>query len=270
VIFIRRVPLNNLKESLVGLPVLCVHGMRIKNGLKNKLELVMKKMKFALLSSLAAVSLTVMATSPSFAQDLERGTYFSLGLGANFPGKSSVDFRAPGVASGAAVNGNTKFDTGYIMSGALGYRWSPMMRGEVEVNMRRASVDSIGELGAPGKQRVFGVMGNVLFDVTEIGAFRPYVGGGAGVGWNKWTNVSARPQPTFPAGTTTFTDKDTGFQWQAIGGASFPFTGRTDGFVEYRYIGLERGKFYGAAAGTTASRHSDRSHNLLAGVRINF
>jgi len=237
---------------------------------ETKLELVMKNMKFALLSSLAAVSLTAMAASPSFAQELEQGTYFSLGAGATMPATSSVDYRAPGIAGGAAIGAPTKFDTGYILSGAIGYRWSPVVRTEFEINWRKAGVESIAGADATGKQRTLGMMGNVLFDVTDIGGFRPYVGGGAGVGFNKWSGVRAGASPAFPAGTATYSDKDTAFQWQAIGGVSRAFTERTEGFVEYRYIGLEQNKFIGATANTIASRHDDRSHNLLAGVRINF
>jgi len=234
------------------------------------MELAMKHTKFALLSFAAAVAVLPFAAQSVGAQDFGENAYVSFGAGATMPETSSVTYRNPAIAGGAALNGQTSFDTGYIFSGAMGYRWGSGMRTELELNHRKAGIDSIAGADAPGKQRVWGLMGNVLFDVSDIAGFTPYVGGGAGVGWAKWSNVSGGASLTFPAGTAAYNDKDMAFQWQAIGGVSRPFTDRMDGFVEYRYIGLEQAKFQGTAPGVTASRHDDRSHNLLVGVRYNF
>jgi OmpA-OmpF porin, OOP family len=252
--------------TLVPLPV-CERPSAPAAILENKMELAMMHKKFALLSFVAAVAVTPFAGQ---AQSMDENAYVSFGGGATMPGNSSVDYRNPAMAGGAAVNGQTNFDTGYIFSGAMGYRWGSGMRTELEFNHRKASIDSIAGADAPGKQRVWGLMGNVLFDITDIGSFRPYVGGGAGVGWAKWSNVSGGASPTFPVGTAVYNDKDTAFQWQGIAGVTRPFTDRVDGFVEYRYIGLERAKFQGAAPGVTASRHNDRSHNMMIGARYNF
>ena len=224
--------------------------------------------KFALLSAVAAISVSTMVALPAAAQDYERGTYFSFAAGANFPGSSSVLYH--NTPTGTFTNAKTTFDTGYILSGAVGYRWSNIVRTEAEFNYRRAKVDDIAGAPAPGSQRVMGLMGNVLFDIGEWGGIRPYVGGGAGVGWNKWSGVQGGASATFPAGTANFNDRDMAFQWQGIAGVSKAITRSTEGFVEYRYIGLEQNKFTGTPVGAAASRHDDRSHNVLAGVRINF
>jgi opacity protein-like surface antigen len=186
------------------------------------------------------------------------------------PENSSVDYRSPAIAGGAAVGASTNFDTGFILSGAFGYRWASGMRTELEANYRKAGIDSIAGADASGKQRVMGLMGNVLFDVGELGQFRPYVGGGLGVGWNKWANVAGGPSGAFPGGTASYEHRDAAFQWQGIAGVSMPFGETTDAFLEYRYIGLEQNKFAGLPAGATASRHDDRSHNALVGVRFHF
>ena len=230
----------------------------------------MKNSKYALMCVLAGVSSLTIAAGAAFAQETRENTYVSIGGGASFPGSSSVNYtNAP---ASPAVNGQTSFDTGYILSGALGYRWASGMRTEVEYNFRKAGVDHIAGADAAGKQRVHGLMGNVLFDIGDYNSFRPYVGGGAGVGWNRWSGVQGGPSATFPAGTALFTDTDTALQWQAIGGVTKPLSENVDGFVEYRYIGLENNKFRGGTTPTAiaASRHDDRSHNILAGVRYNF
>ncbi len=220
--------------------------------------------KSALMCMCAGVAVLV-ATSAARAQDLQSGTYFSFSGGANMPSSSSVTYRSPNIAGGAASRAQTGFDTGYIFSGALGYRFGSGLRTELEVNHRKAGVDHIGGVDAAGKQRVWGLTANALYDFGEIATLRPYVGAGVGVGWNKWSGVQ-----TLPAGAVTYTDRDTALQWQAIGGLSKPFSQRVDGFVEYRYIGLEQNKFNGVPLGATASRHDDRSHNILVGVRYAF
>ncbi len=228
----------------------------------------MKNTKFALLSAVAAISVSALGAFPAAAQDLERGTYVSVAAGANFSSSSNVTYH--NTAAGAFTNANTAFDTGYILSGALGYRWSNIVRTEAEFNYRKANVDTIAGANAAGKQRVMGLMGNVLFDIGDWGSFRPYVGAGAGVGWNKWSGVQGGASLTFPAGTANFTQRDLAFQWQGIAGVSKAITERMEAFVEYRYIGLEQNKFAGTPAGAVASRHDDRSHNALVGVRYNF
>ncbi len=197
------------------------------------------------------------------------GGYLSFGGGLSMPQSSSVDIRRP--PTGAAVNAKTTFDKGYIFSGAAGYAWSGGTRTELELNYRSSGLKNMAGAGTSGHQRVLGVMGNLLFDFGASGdSIRPYIGGGVGVGWNKWSNVQGGASTTFPVGTPLFNDRNATFQWQGIAGLSHPFSDSVDGFLEYRYIGTLNDKFRSVPAGSTASRHSDRSHNLLVGVRFNF
>jgi len=229
------------------------------------MEFPMKNMKSALIV-VAAVSMSPMAfSSAAFAQ---AAPYVSLGGGLNMPSSSSVDYRNTAISP--KVGATTEFGTGYIFSGAVGYRLENGFRTEAELNFRKSGVDTIAGVDAAGKQRVMGLMANVLYDFGAIASFKPYIGGGVGVGWNKWSGVNAGPSATFPAGTAVYSDKDTAFQWQGIAGLAHPISERMDIFAEYRYIGLEQNKFQGAAANTMASRHDDRSHNILAGVRLAF
>jgi opacity protein-like surface antigen len=148
------------------------------------------------------------------------------------------------------------------------------LRTEAEVNYRQSELDDIAGARTTGRQKVLGFMGNVLFDIDlgENSRFRPYIGGGAGVGYTKWKNVQADPSGTFPLGGPRYDDRDKGFQWQAIGGFNHAINENMDGFIEYRYIGIENLKFHTRTplGFSAASRHNDRSHNLLLGVRFNF
>jgi outer membrane protein OmpA-like peptidoglycan-associated protein len=227
----------------------------------------MKKIQTAILAGVAGMAM--MSTAA-----LAEGAYFSFGAGFSLPQDSQVDIRRPpgaGVPGGfAAVNTEVTFDTGYILSGALGYKWNSGPRTEFEVNFRESGINDVAGAGATGRQKVLGFMGNVLFDFGDMDSTRPYVGGGLGIGRTKWSNVQGGRSATYLAGTPVFNDKDTNLQWQAIAGLAHPVGTATDMFVEYRYIGTFRNKFASVPAGSFASRHNDRSHNLLVGVRFNF
>ena len=220
----------------------------------------MKNLKFALLAGLAGMAISSAAQA--------EGGYFSFGGGFSLPSDSTIDIRRP--PTGAAVSTTATFDTGYILSGALGYKWAGGPRTELEFNYRASGINDIATAGATGRQRVLGVMGNFLYDFNDGGAWNPYLGIGLGLGRTKWHQVQGSRSPTFPVSTPVFNDRDSAFQWQGIAGISHPFSAMTDGFVEYRYIGTQNNKFASIPAGSFASRHNDRSHNLLVGVRFNF
>jgi OOP family OmpA-OmpF porin len=225
----------------------------------------MKNMKHALWGTLAAVGCICAATSAS-----AQGPYFSFGGGLNQPEDSSVNYTIPSVA-GTTTPAETTFDMGYILSGALGYRFDNGFRTEAEFNYRQAAINDLAGAGSPGRQKAMSAMGNLLYDFGDYSSFKPYIGGGAGYVWNKWKNVAGNPSATFPLGTPNFSDRDGAFQWQAIGGVSRPFSERTEGFIEYRYIGTINNRFQSVTPGAAiATSHDDRSHNLLVGVRINF
>ena len=228
----------------------------------------MKHTKVALLTIVAGLALPFVASS-AFAQDYFAGqnAYVGISGGANIPTDSWVNYAPP--APGPLVPANTTFDTGYILSGQLGYRFMSGMRTELEFNYRKANLNSIGGSAASGQQDVMGLMANVTFEVADLGGFRPYIGGGAGVGWNKWSNVATAPSLTFPGGTGTYNYRDAAFQWQGIAGITRKLTDNVDGFIEYRFIGLEGNKFAGTGT-AMANGHDDRSHNALVGIRYNF
>jgi OmpA-OmpF porin, OOP family len=220
----------------------------------------MQKMKFALLASVA-----MLAAAPAFAAE-PAGPYLSLGGGLSIPEKSGIDFSA--TTPVAPINPvSASFDTGYILSGAAGYRWDTGIRTELEVNYRRNSLNDIDGLPSVGKQGILGVMGNLIydFDIESTWGVTPYIGAGVGGSWNKWRGV-ASPFAASP----TFTDRDFAWQWQAIGGVSVPVSEQVVAFTEYRYMGAINNRFDSVPAGFRAFNHSPRSHNILVGLRWNF
>ena len=82
----------------------------------------MKNLKFPLLAGLAGMAISSAAQA--------EGGYFSFGGGFSLPSDSNADIRRP--PTGAADNAVTTFDTGYILSGALGYKWATSPRTERE------------------------------------------------------------------------------------------------------------------------------------------
>jgi outer membrane protein OmpA-like peptidoglycan-associated protein len=222
-------------------------------------------MKTIMRALVSASAITALSTTAAPAAE---GLYFSFGGGLSQPEDSSIDLRVP--ITTPERNREITFDMGYILSGAVGYRWDSGFRTELEANYRESSINDLATAAATGRQKVIGVMTNLLYDLGNSSTIHPYIGGGIGVAWNKWDNVQGTPSATFPFGTPAFNERDTSLQWQAIGGLSHPFTERVDGFVEYRYIGTFNNKFHSVPPGSTASRHDDRSHNILVGIRFNF
>ena len=123
----------------------------------------MKKLHLGLLATAA-----VMAVSTSA---LAEGPYLSFGGGLSFPQGSNVDIRQP--PTGVAVNAKTTFDTGFIVSSALGYKWAAGPRTEFELNYRTSGLDEMAGADATGRQKVFGVMGNLLYDFATNGSYCP-------------------------------------------------------------------------------------------------
>lgn len=106
-------------------------------------------------------------------------------------------------------------------------------------------------------------MGNLLFDVDRGTMFQPYIGGGVGLAITKWDGVRA-------AGTPTFTDRSSKFQWQGIVGVSVPLREQLEVYVDYRYANSLNNRFDSVPAGARVSDHDDTSHNVFLGLRYTF
>jgi opacity protein-like surface antigen len=189
------------------------------------------------------------------------GPYVSIAAGLNDP--KSMDFALRNPTTAAPVGSTAHFDTGYNFNGAFGTKWTNGIRTELEVSYRKAGMDHIGATAVDGSQKTLGLMGNVLYDIDTLGRINFSVGGGVGVGHSKWDNVRA-------AGLPTFNDHDTNLQWQAIGEVGLPIGRQLALFADYRYITLYDNNFISTTGTARASAGTDRSHNVLVGLRYFF
>lgn len=206
----------------------------------------MKKIGFVL--GLGFAALASSATSAA-----ELGPYVSGAAGLHFAESTAFKIERPGLATiGSAV----KFETGYNLVAALGYRFDNM-RTELEVGYRKAGADTVD-----GSQGAISGSVNVLFDVGIAEGIYPYIGGGVGIANNRWDSVQSGFGPTFH-------DESAKFQWQAIVGAEMDVGPRTALFIDYRYIGSTDNS-YSAGPAATAVGADAMSHNVMVGVRYNF
>jgi opacity protein-like surface antigen len=189
------------------------------------------------------------------------GPYVSIAGGINDP--KSMNFAQRNPLTAAPANRTANYDTGYNFNGAFGTKWTNGIRTELEVSYRKSGVDNISGTTVDGSQKTLGVMGNALYDFDTGSRINFSVGGGVGVGRAKWDNVRG-------AGLPTFNDHDTNLQWQAIGEVGLPIGHQMALFADYRYITLYDNNFISTTGTTRASAGTDRSHNILVGLRYYF
>ncbi|MHB1205901.1 MAG: outer membrane protein [Rhodospirillaceae bacterium] len=189
------------------------------------------------------------------------GPYVSIAGGINDP--KSMDFALRNPITAAPTSRTANFNTGYNFNGAFGTKWTNGIRTELEVSYRKSGVDNISGTTVDGSQKTLSLMGNALYDIDTGSRLNFSVGGGVGVGRAKWDNVNG-------AGLPTFNDSDTNLQWQAIGEVGLPIGRQMSLFADYRYITLYDNNFISTTGSARASAGTDRSHNILVGLRYFF
>ncbi len=219
------------------------------------------KIKFALAAAAAFYAMPAAA--------LEPGAYASLGGLLNVTSNSTPQISVLSAPTPRQID--VTFKAGWGLRGAAGYNFSGW-RAELEGGYRQAKLGHVNEAVASGKQNVFDVMGNLIFNVGQGFGFQPYLGAGIGTAWSKWSDVSSAYVTALGGGMARYDDNSpTGFQYQGIAGVSFSITPTSDVFVDYRYLGTTGLKFQSAApTGFTIGEHKDGSHNLMVGVRFAF
>lgn len=133
----------------------------------------------------------------AFNHVVQIGVNYGLGAGSaegagGLPGTQYVSLFGGGVLpleSHSAVDGHdylVNFKTGFLLGAAVGSNITENLRGEVELSMQSYDVKFSDEDGSPeptsgGDVNGYFLMTNLWRDM-ELGGFRPYAGGGVGLG----------------------------------------------------------------------------------------
>lgn len=181
-------------------------------------------------------------------------------------------------------------ETGWQLQGAVGYRFSPMFRAEINVGYLdadaegtfRQNIITIAACGITPQQPCLAadvegdikgttVLGMGYVDIPTGGAVTPFIGAGLGYGRESLDVVGRALTATGPG--TPFTimdDGDGGFVYRAAAGLSLDLGGVT-GDVAYSYTQTEKPNLNGR--GALVAFTFDRPlkvHAVTASVRVSF
>ncbi|MCK0128909.1 P44/Msp2 family outer membrane protein [Erythrobacter sp. F6033] len=259
-------------------------------------------MKYINKISLTPVACAALVAFPSAA--LADGPYVSISGGVALPEDSTnsgeFDESVPATAdfdeipAGTELAWNTEFDTGYALSGQVGYAFENGFRVEAEAAyseygvgthsgltvggtdidavdvavLTRGAADAanptVGAVIADGQGQVsnFGLFGNVFYDIDTGSALKPYVGGGVGY---QWVDVDYSP-----SGVAVGEDDDGAFAYQLMAGASYEVSDSVELFGQYTWRDTtEDADIPLAVVPATLGVESSQSV-VSAGIRFNF
>ena len=87
-------------------------------------------------------------------------------------------------SSNKEKSGHVKFDTGYVLDGAVGLDFSNIpLRTEIEVSYQENDIDGVDDVvksGVGSKQKTTSLMWNGYLDISTSSNFKPYVLAGIG------------------------------------------------------------------------------------------
>ncbi|MEX0281789.1 MAG: outer membrane protein [Arenibacterium sp.] len=183
---------------------------------------------------------------------LADGSFYLKALGG------ASDLQGSSVTLGP-VTGDGRFDTGFIVGGALGYDYagSPF-RAEVEYTYRTADASSLpGGIGTGGDFASTTLMLNGFYSFATTGRWTPYVGLGIGAMTEVDFDVS---------GGGEFSDRSV-FAAQLMVGAEYEISERATFFGELRYFDAGEVDMTGAGGSLRADY---RTVDLVAGISFSF
>jgi len=180
-------------------------------------------------------------------------------------GATWLDDQAASVSPGGATLG-INYDTGWNVSGNVGYAFGGPFRLELEVAYRDNDVDSVtfagGRLpGATGSMNSLSAMVNGYFDIETGTNFVPYIG--AGIGYSR---VTANGITATGLGGTVDED-DSKFAYQGIVGVSYWFSPELALTADYRYFATQDPKF---RVGSSTVETEYKTHNVMVGLTLRF
>lgn len=217
------------------------------------------------------------------------GLYIAGGAGFNFLPNTSVRLDSATVTNLAAAGyGNTAtvgFAPGFAGVLSLGWGFGNGLRAEIEGLYRSNETSGSSGVagwaadgGINGSQESWGVMGNVMLDLGQIGPVMPYIGIGAGYVVTDWSGVRGISQNG--ALRMTVNDSDGQFAYQGIAGLAFPlsFAPGLALTAEYRFLGTLQprlqARFDNPITGATIARGTAEpdayNQSVMLGLRYAF
>ena len=179
------------------------------------------------------------------------GWYVSLAAGANWIQDGNVHYSCCG------TNYNYSWDTGYVVTAAVGYHFTDHWRAEIEVAYRRNDGDSSG-FGSTTSARVWELseMVNVFYDFALGGRWSASLGAGIGgnlVAWN-W--------PGYPTGD------DYVFAGQLIAQLGYQFAERWQIYADYHFMIMSDPDFSELTGWPDSMEKTD--HAVMIGIRFDL
>jgi opacity protein-like surface antigen len=136
----------------------------------------------------------------------------------------------------AIEKNKTKYQTGYIIAGSLGYYWRNGLRLEAEYAFRRNEIRKIHFFGEGfskhGHFQTSSYMANLLWDLPvssrdcALWNIQPFIGFGLGYDFQQMHSSNSR---------IVFNQKWNHFSWQVMAGLAYPIFCNTEITLEYKF-----------------------------------
>ena len=190
------------------------------------------------------------------------GWYFGADIGANIAADNQFDFGGNVGGVITDFNNAAEYDTGWALTGSVGWASPSGWRFEGEAGYRANDMDLFSSAGAlslfrSGDMTQFTVMANVLHDFP-IGPTLSF-SLGAGIGAD-FINID----------DGVIDESDTTFAWQLIGGLNWAVAANTDLTFTYRYLSAGGPEVTGPHLAHTDIESFDSmdNHTLSIGFRF--
>lgn len=205
-----------------------------------------------------------------FSYNRMRGAHYfqgALTTDANFTTASLRHSYGLGVGAGYQINSMLRVDA------TADYMFKASFRGSTSGSCGVAASCTSTDLAS---MTAFGLMANVYVDLGTYGIFTPYVGGGIGGTYVKWSNLSNTAcdasDSTSCDSTVTHGGKGSWrFTYALMAGASIKINCNLKADVGYRYRRVTAGNMFGYASGGGPGYDKGFSmHEGRAGLRYSF
>jgi OmpA-OmpF porin, OOP family len=218
--------------------------------------------------TLLAATAIVALSSAAYAQD-ETNWYAGAAFGANWLDDETITI----TTAAPTTTVEAEFDTGWVMTGAVGHRWN-QWRLEFELGYRDNSSEDLVVTPGPVADTMFAdvtqfsQMVNLLWDLPIGDNMALTIGGGVG-----GVQVQVDAGGIVGLSTIAMDDDDYVFAYQGIAGLSIDISDQMELFAEYRYFATDEVSVQGIlspAPSIIAVNEELESHSALFGVRYHF